>query len=418
MRCAGASAPTARSAFRAGAIGLAALWFVVAGCSSSESGDDGDSDAGARFDAGSPSDAAGGPSDAGPSGRDASGARDAGGVDARGGSNADASGTDGGAREAGGGSVSDYNHLYGVSLAGADFGEGNLPGTFNVDYTYPTHEEVDYYMAKGLSIFRIPFRWERLQRTPSGEFDAAELPRLRDIVDYATSKGAWVLLDPHNYARYNGAIIGDTGSPVTAAAFADFWRRLSTTFTHPHVVYGLMNEPRDMRTELWLADANAAITAIRGAGARNLVLVPGNAWTGAHSWDETWYGSSNASVLTGVVDPMNNFAFEVHQYLDDDSSGTHPNCTGAAVGSQRVAAFEDWLRQHHYRGFLGEYGSGRNQTCYDAIGDLLTDLRSKDDLWVGWTYWAGGPWWGGSEMIIEPQNGVDDPRIAILKAHM
>jgi endoglucanase len=50
-----------------------------------------------------------------------------------------------------------------VNLAGADFGEGNLPGTFDVDYTYPTFEEVDYFVGKGMNVFRIPFRWERLQ---------------------------------------------------------------------------------------------------------------------------------------------------------------------------------------------------------------------------------------------------------------
>ena len=52
----------------------------------------------------------------------------------------------------------------GVNLAGADFGEGQLPGTFGKHYTYPTAEEVDYFTAKGMNVFRLPFRWERLQR--------------------------------------------------------------------------------------------------------------------------------------------------------------------------------------------------------------------------------------------------------------
>jgi hypothetical protein len=33
--------------------------------------------------------------------------------------------------------------------AGAEFGEGNLPGTYNRDYTYPGSTEVDYYVSKG-----------------------------------------------------------------------------------------------------------------------------------------------------------------------------------------------------------------------------------------------------------------------------
>ena len=56
--------------------------------------------------------------------------------------------------------------LLGVNLAGAEFG-WNVPGVFGTDYTYPTHTEIDYYAAKGMSVVRLPFLWERVQPTPS-----------------------------------------------------------------------------------------------------------------------------------------------------------------------------------------------------------------------------------------------------------
>jgi aryl-phospho-beta-D-glucosidase BglC (GH1 family) len=46
--------------------------------------------------------------------------------------------------------------LLGVNLAGAEFGS-NVPGVFGTDYTYPTHTEIDYYAAKGMSVVRLPF---------------------------------------------------------------------------------------------------------------------------------------------------------------------------------------------------------------------------------------------------------------------
>jgi endoglucanase len=371
---------------------------------------------------------AGGGSNGGSSGGGTSGGSSSGGTSGgsssggtSGGSSSGGADSGGGGREGGGapdGGSGAYRHLYGVNLAGADFGEDALPGTFGTDYTYPTHEEVDYYVGKGLTMFRVPFRWERLQRTLRGELDATELGRLQDIVGYALSKGAWVLIDPHNYARYQGSIVGDTGSNVSADDYADFWRRLAGAITDPHVVYGLMNEPNTMRTELWLADANAAIAAIRGAGAPNLVLVPGNAWTGGESWSSNFYGTPNADVMGGVVDPLQNYAIEIHQYLNADSSGGTTECTSATIGTERLAGFEAWARQHKVRAFLGEFGTGRNQTCYDALNDLLGSLRSKDDLWIGWTFWAGGPWWGDTETSLEPQNGVDDPRMPILRGHL
>lgn len=306
----------------------------------------------------------------------------------------------------------EYHRLYGVSLAGADFGERSLPGKYGVDYIYPTTQEVDYFVKKGMNVFRIPFRWERLQQTLMGEFDSNEQKRLAEVVGYIVDKGAWAILDPHNYARYHDDIIGE-GTEIEA--FADFWRRLASLFTHSRVIYGLVNEPHTMKTELWLEGANAAISAIRQTGASNLVLVPGNAWSGAHSWQQDWYGTPNGEVMLGVSDPVDNLAFEVHQYMDDDSSGTTLECVSSSIGSERLTGFTNWLRRHGFRGFLGEFGGGKNQTCYQAIEDMLTYIEDNQEVWIGWTYWAAGPWWGGYEFSIEPKNGEDAPMMDVLE---
>ena len=176
----------------------------------------------------------------------------------------------------------------GVNLAGAEFGvasdgTGQNPGTFGSTYTWPSATSADYFLAKGMNTFRVPFRWERLQRTRGAALDAAEVSRLRATVNGITSRGGVVLLDPHNYARYGTEFIGS--GTVTDAQFADFWSRLASEFkSNPNVLFGLMNEPYGLPTEQWVTSANAAIVAIRATGATNLILVPGNAWTGAHSW--------------------------------------------------------------------------------------------------------------------------------------
>ncbi len=308
----------------------------------------------------------------------------------------------------------------GVNLAGAEFGEGVLPGTYGTDYTYPTHGEVDYFTAKGMNTFRLPFRWERLQPTQNAAFNAAEQARLDDFVDYATTKGAFVVLDPHNYARYFGTIIGQGNVP--ASAFADFWTRLANRYKNNRkVIFGLMNEPHDMPTELWRDDANAAIAVIRAAGAANLILVPGNGYTGAHSWLQNWYGTPNGTVMLTVSDPLNNFAFDAHQYLDGDSSGSSEICVSPTVGAERLAAFTNWLRQNNRRGFLGEFAGGRNANCYAALNNMLNYVDANRDVWLGWTYWAAGPWWSEYIFTIEPTNCptncADRPQMAILAPH-
>jgi endoglucanase len=303
--------------------------------------------------------------------------------------------------------------LLGVNLAGAEFGS-NVPGVYGTDYTYPTHAEVDYYAAKGMGVIRLPFLWERVQRSEFAALDATELGRLDDVVNYATGKGLKIEIEPHNYGYGFGALIGTAQTPNSA--FADLWGKLAGHFqSNSGVIFGLMNEPHDQSASAWLGSANAAIAAIRGAGASQEILVPGSYWDGA--W--TWVSSDNDTVIgAGVQDPAHNFAFEVHQYLDADGSGTHAGAVSATIGVERLTAITQWAEATGNHLFLGEVGVTTGQTSLTAFDGMLTYMQQHTDAWQGVTYWAGGPWWGNYMFSIEPQNGVDKPQMGILVQHL
>ncbi len=311
----------------------------------------------------------------------------------------------------------------GVNLAGAEFGvasdgTGQNPGTFGSAYTWPRETAADYFLSKGMNTFRVPFRWERLQRTRGAAFDLAELARMRATVNGITSRGGVVLLDPHNYARYGTAFIGS--ATVTDAHFADFWSRLATEFkNNPNVLFGLMNEPYGLPTEQWVTSANTAITAIRATGATNLILVPGNAWTGAHSWTQNWYGVANSVALLAIRDSGNNVAFEVHQYFDSNFSGVSNTCASTSAGAAQLGAFTQWLRTNGKKGFLGEFATGTSATCLTALENLLSYLDANSDVYLGWTWWAAGPWWGTAWTSLEPTStGADTPQMDVLERHL
>ncbi len=305
-------------------------------------------------------------------------------------------------------------YLRGVNLAGAEFADDNLPGTYGQTYIYPNATELDYYKAKGLTLIRLPFRWERLQRSLYGPFDAAELARMDEFVSAARARGMKVILDPHNYALYHGNLIGSAAVPNSA--FTDFWRRLADHYRNELTIYayGLMNEPNNTNG-LWPAAAQAGVDGIRAVDSTHMILVPGDGWSGAWSWQQ-----NNANL--SVNDPANNFMYEAHQYFDNDHSGkydasydqegAYPN-----VGVDRVKPFVDWLKAHNARGFLGEYGvpddDGRWLTVLDNF------LGYLDANGIGGTYWAGGPWWGTSyRLSVEPINGQDRPQMAVLVRHL
>ncbi|MBX3260476.1 MAG: glycoside hydrolase family 5 protein [Labilithrix sp.] len=305
----------------------------------------------------------------------------------------------------------------GVNLAGAEFGDV-IPGSEGRDYKWPTSAEVDYFLAKGMNTFRVGFKWERLQPSAYGELTASYLAKLDALVGYATSKGARVVLNPHNFARYYGVLVGSADVP--AAAFADLWRRLALLYAdNPRVMFNLVNEPNNMPTEQWVVSANAAIAAVRAAGAGNVIHVPGNGWTGAHSWASSYYGTPNAQAMLDIVDPADNLLFEVHQYLDQDSGGKSDQCISKTIGRERLAGFIGWLRATGKRGFVGEFAGGDNPTCNAAIDDMLASMMEASDVLVGWLWWAAGPAWRkGYPFSLHPEGGQDKPQMKLLDPHL
>lgn len=297
----------------------------------------------------------------------------------------------------------------GINLAGAEFGDHSLPGVYDRDYTYPTAANIDYYADHGFDSIRVPFKWERLQPTMNGELSDAELARLDKVVAHATERGLEVNLDLHNYGKGYGGLVGQ-GTPDSA--FADFWGKLAGHYKdNPNVVFGLMNEPHSQTAESWIKSVNAAVDAIRDAGATQKINVPGTYWDGAWSW----VSSDNDTVIgAGVKDPLNNYRFEVHQYLDSDGSGTHAEVVSENVGVERLAAITEWAEQTGHKLYLGEFGVAQDAKSLAALDNMLGFMQQHQDVWEGASYWAGGPWWGDYMYSSEPVNGVEKPQMEVL----
>ncbi len=301
--------------------------------------------------------------------------------------------------------------LRGVNIAGAEFGGPNA--VYGQGYTYPSDETLDWARAQNMTAIRLPFRWERLQPELYGDFDPAELARLQVTVQAANSRGLTVILDLHNYAEYRGDRIG--AGRVTADALGDFWRRLTPYFLgNDKIVLGLMNEPADITAKVWFDAAQAGLNAIREAGSDQLVLVPGTIWTGASHWFDPQDGGSNADLFQHIEDPVDNFAFEVHQYLDEDYSGTHRTCPRADDAVDALKAMADWLKTHGFTGFVGEFGGTASADCLEGLDYMTGYLNENSDVWIGWTAWAAGDWWGNYPLSLQPVDGEDRPQMRVL----
>lgn len=322
----------------------------------------------------------------------------------------------------------------GINLAGAEFGENNLPGVLGTNYTFNSETTYRYFGAKNLSLVRVMLRWERLQPVLRGALDPSYLAGIKNNIAWAKAHGNGVILEIHNYGRYkiteNGilntyVIDNNYGGvvKVPASALADLWTRISAEFRDESTIYAydLMNEPHDMGTANWKTISQAALLAVRAAGDNHLIMVPGDDWSSAEQW-------ARVHGPTGwIADPANNFAYEAHQYFDYDSSGSYAltydqelamNPNLATSGAARIKPFLDWLKNNSVRGYLGEYGVPNTDARWNTVLDSC--LEALDAAGLDGTYWAAGEWWGDYSLSVQPLNNfaVDRPQLSVLSSHL
>lgn len=303
--------------------------------------------------------------------------------------------------------------LPGINLAGGEFHSIAKPGVYGKDYIYPDSRAAAPFVEAGMKIVRVLVLWERIQPNANRALDATEMKRLDQSIaqlgDFAI-----IVIEPSNFGNLWGVRLDRI--PNGGAALADLWTRMATRYrSNPSIAFGLMNEPKGIAASRWRTMVDQSVRAIRATGARNLILVPGTAWTSAHLW-LTGGNNSNAVAFQNFRDPGGNFAFEMHQYVDADSSGTRSTCVDPAVAAQRLRPATNWLRQNRYRGYLGELGAPANSGCLRALSALLTELYRSPDVWMGWSYWAGGNWWGRYPLSIQPSGNTPKPQMTVLKA--
>lgn len=315
---------------------------------------------------------------------------------------------------------SQRNGLNHVSMNMGDFNRvsGPVRGT-----NYPIYSDalLNWYQAKNVKSARLMFTWEAVQAALGGPVPATAAGAgyanywadLTDVLTRLLARGIYVTLAMWQFNTASGDtdIVYDDAA-FSAASFADFWSKFATaingvTGADQRVAFDLINEPHthaesgnragDIGISLtnWFACAQAAITAIRTAGATNTIFVPGMAYTAASSF--TTNGSSTAWLT--LNDPQNNIAVSVHCYSGLGSSNP-------TVLRNACAAVVTWARTNDIKVAIGEIAidagaNGRPVHCstFAAAQAQWADWQSfcsaNDDVLVGWNWWGNSApgWW-------------------------
>jgi endoglucanase len=164
-----------------------------------------------------------------------------------------------------------------VNIAGFDFG-CLTDGSQNISKVYPPVRTLNgpdgearmQHFAKEdkMSIFRLPVGWQYLVNNKlGGTLDSGNLAKYDQLVQACLATGASCVIDVHNYARWNGQIIGQ-GSGPTNDQFVNLWTQLATKYkSTDNIILGVMNEPHEVDITMWAATVQLVVNAIRRAGA-------------------------------------------------------------------------------------------------------------------------------------------------------
>ncbi|KAG1837369.1 glycoside hydrolase family 5 protein [Suillus subalutaceus] len=287
----------------------------------------------------------------------------------------------------------------GVNIAGFDFGCGTDGTCIASNAVPPIHQlsgidglgQMQHFVKHdGYNVFRLPVGWQYLTNDQmTGVLDETHFANYNMLVSDCLSTGAHCVIDIHNYARYNGQIIGQGGP--SNEIFAELWSNIASHWKkETKVIFGVMNEPHDIpNISTWAKSGKSAVTAIRKAGATTqMILLPGTDYTSA----KTFVSSGSADALVAVRNPDNtttNLIMDVHKYLDSDGSGTNTECVTNAV-EDTWHPLTTWLRANGRRAFNTETGGGNVESCVTYVLQEITYQAAQSDVILGYVGWAAG----------------------------
>ncbi|MCJ1407784.1 Endoglucanase EG-II [Ptychographa xylographoides] len=297
----------------------------------------------------------------------------------------------------------------GVNIAGFDFG-CTIDGTCITSSVYAplarlqgpdgAGQMLHFTSNDGMNIFRLPVGWQYLVNgVLGGTLDQKGSADYDLLVQACLATGSYCLIDIHNYGRWDGNIVGQAGGP-TNEQFASLWGQLGTKYAaESKIVFGIMNEPHDMPDiDGWAQSVQAAVTAIRTAGARSqMILLPGNDYTSAESFVS---GGSAAALgkVTNLDGSITNLIFDVHKYLDSDGSGTHVGCVSNQIDTS-FSPLAQYLRTNKRQALLSETGGGSaDPSCLTNVCELFTFIEANSDVYLGYLGWAAGSF--GTDYIL------------------
>lgn len=180
-----------------------------------------------------------------------------------------------------------------------DLKRTDLPYRFETAWGNPetTQELIDAVIDQGFNVIRIPVTWKNhIGEAPEYKIEEQWLQRVKEVVDYAYNRGAYVIINTH-HENWNEPYYDN--EEAASAIMRAVWSQLAWTFQDydEHLLFEAQNEPRKIGTSVEWTGGDAEgwemvnrlnlvfIETIRNSGGSNpyrMLMIPGY---GANCWE-------------------------------------------------------------------------------------------------------------------------------------
>ncbi|HEY2409319.1 MAG TPA: glycoside hydrolase family 5 protein, partial [Polyangiaceae bacterium] len=239
-----------------------------------------------------------------------------------------------------------------------------------------TYADLSRIQAYGANVVRFSLNQQFWQDSAKGALYQAYVDR---AVKWCLSLGMDVILDLHWLTTAGQTTISDGNSPA-------FWTSVANKYKGDgRVIFELFNEPHDIAASAWNSAMGGMYSAVRNAGAQNLVLMGGLDW------------SYNLSQVQANLVSGTNIAYVTHPYsFKGNSPSAWDSAFGTFANTYPVIATEFGQANTTPGGYLA---------CDSSIyTSMLSYFKTKG---IGWTGWA----WFVDRSVTDPTQTCGFPQL-------
>ncbi len=269
-----------------------------------------------------------------------------------------------------------------------------------------SQEMIDAVLAQGFNVIRIPVTWEgHFGAAPDYKIHDIWLERVKEVVDYAYNRGAYVILNLHHEEWHYPS---EENKEAASEQLAALWTQIADYFRDydEHLIFEGLNEPRKKGTSVeWTGDeegfevvnhfAQVFVDTVRATGGNNELR---------HLMVTGYAASSGREALESIVVPDDDrLIVSVHAYTPYNFA---LNTKGTASWSIEKDTYDiDALMKNIDELFLskgipviiGEFGAMNKDNEAERVEWVTYYLTKAKEIGVPCIWWDNNAYDGSGE---------------------